>query len=191
MIKKTILLIPLIFVTACQSTGVSNDQNKSGSSQVEATSASQLAGPIKDFVSEEYGWSASIPETWDGYDTDDDEGNSYVLVANYDPESVKKKPDDYHEIKIEKLSASEEESVTTITDQLLEDKNIDARKLLFTKDYQGTRIEFSDAKGVKGLMTIFRREHEVWVLTYSELAELDGQTKWVYQRIIETFKISE
>ncbi len=191
MIKKTLLLIPLIFIAACQSSGVKNDQNEQGSSQVEATSAAQLAGPLKDFASKEYGWSASIPETWDGYNTTDDDENSYVLVANYDPESIKKKPDDYHEIKIEKLSAGEEESVTTITDQLLEDKNIDARKLLFTKEYQGTRIEFSDAKGAKGLMTIFRRDHEVWILIYSELTELDGQTKWVYQRIIETFKISE
>ena len=145
MIKKTILLIPLVFIAACQSSGVKNDQNEQRNPQVEATSAAQLTGPLKDFASEEYGWSASIPETWDGYNITDDDENSYVLVANYDPETLKKKPDDYHEIKIEKLSAGEEESVTTITDQLLEDKNIDARKLLFTKEYQGTRIEFSDA----------------------------------------------
>ena len=66
MIKKTLLLMPLIFITACQSSGVKNEQNETENPQVEATSAAQLTGPLKDFASEEYGWSASIPETWDG-----------------------------------------------------------------------------------------------------------------------------
>ena len=158
---------------------------------MESTSSADLVGPQKDYVSNTFNWSASIPSTWGAYEDTTEDGTSFVLLANYDPAELKKKPDDYHEIKVERLSAGEEESITTITGDLLADKTVDARKLLFTKEYQGTRIEFGDAKGAKGLMTIFRQGDQAWVLTYAEAGELDGQIKWIYQRIIETFKITQ
>lgn len=182
----------LVLFAGCQAgKGVESRNSGGQSSQVESTSSADLVGPQKDYSSNTFNWSASIPNTWEGYPETDDDGASFVILANYDPTELKKRPDDYHEIKVERLSAGEEESIATITGDLLAEKTVDARKLLFTKEYQGTRIEFSDAKGAKGLMTIFRQGDQAWVLTYTEPGELDGQIKWVYQRMIETFRITQ
>lgn len=194
MIKKILVIIPLLILTACQAQSAdppSGSANPSGEN--ESSVSAKLDGPEQDFVANGFGWKAKIPESWQGYSQTSSVkgGNDYIIVANYDPSEVKKKPDDYHEVSVERLEAGEDESVNTITDSLLEDKNIDARKLLFTKEYQGNRIEFSDAKGGKGLMTMFKQANKIWVLTYKEEGELDGQTKWVYQRMIETFTITE
>ena len=193
-IRKIFVVTSLIFLVACQSQVDKNQTNQQGSSeQNESSSSAEFTGPEKDFVASSFGWKASIPKNWEGYTQKSlvKNGNDFIVVSNYDPSANKKKPDDYHEIKIERLEAGEEELISTITDGLLEGKSIDARKLLFTKEYQGTRIEFSEIKGGKGLMTIFRQGSKIWVLTYVEPEILDGQTKWVYQRLIETFKITE
>jgi len=193
MIKKILIIIPLILISACQAQSNKTPEGLATSqSERDASASARLEGPEQKFAAENFGWNASIPENWQGYlqTSTVKGGKDYIIVANYDPDKIKKKPDDYHEIKVERLEAGEDETIKFITDNLLEGKNIEARKLLFTKEYQGNRTEYSDAKGATGLMTMFRQANKIWVLTYSEVGELDGQSKWVYQRLIETFKIT-
>lgn len=197
--KKRIffLILPIFAISACQSgrVDVGTQGSSDGNSSTNSTESSEAArvGPETEFDASNFGWKAMIPQSWQGYEQVDetDKTSSYVVVSNYEKSaSLKaKKEDDYREIIVKKIEKSEDESMTSVIDSLLEDKKITARKLLFTKDYQGNRIEFEDSKSNKGLMTTFRKDNNVWVLTYAEVGELDGQTLWVYQRLVETFTI--